>query len=166
MKWSARTVDRVAARAIYLMLCIMVLWAGSSLINYSMENKFYKDYLLAWRLAGERYINKQAPWPEFTGMNHAEYMKELVERMEKRGIYPPKSNTKEPYTYILDRLWKKEERIFILLLRERMIVYGMSQQTYDEIDEYVDGSVGMERGVFRGKTSKDGSTIIGIWGMS
>jgi len=166
MKWSARTTDRSAAMAIYLMLCAMALWAGTALINYSIANKFYKDYLIAWRLAGERYINKETPWPVFTGTNHAQYMEQLVRAMESRGIYPPKSNTEKPYTYVLDRLWKKEEHIFILLLPEKMIVYGMSQQTYGKVDKYVDGLFDMKRGAFRGKISKDRSTIIGIWGMS
>ncbi len=165
MALAPRNVDRWAARLLYVGMCGMVLWAGSELINHSIEVKFYKDYLWKWEVAGRRYQAKQAPWPVFTGNNHAQYMRGLVRRMKEHGIYPPLSNTKEPYTFIIDRIWHEEERIFVLVLPEAMVVYGMSPRTYRVTDRRVDGSVNLKSGEFRGKPSKDGSTIIGRWGL-
>ncbi|HDG97512.1 MAG TPA: hypothetical protein ENG73_05000 [Desulfobacterales bacterium] len=166
MIWSPRTVDRTVSRVIYLGLCAMAVWAGSALINYSLDTKLYKDYLLVWIVCGQRFNEKQVPWPSFDGTNHIAYMSELVRRMRRAGITPPDSNTKVPYAYLLDRLWEKEEKIFVLLLPDRMIIYGMSRPTFEKVDDQVDGTVDLGRGRFKGKVSKDGTTIIGMWGMS
>ncbi len=165
MALAPRDVDRWAVRLFYVGICGMVLWAGTALINHSLEVKFYKDYLWKWELAGRRYQAKGALWPVFTGNNHAQYMRELVRKMKRRGIYPPHSNTNEPYTYIIDRIWQTQERIFVLLLPQAMVVYGMSPRTYRVVDGYVDGTVDLNSGEFKGKRSKDGSSIIGRWGL-
>jgi len=163
MAWSVRKVDRRVSWVIYLTLCVMVLWAGSGLINYCLEYKFYRKYLLAWESAGIRLANKEVNWPRFDGTNHDQYMREIVNKMEAYGIMPPLSNTNLPYTYTLERLWGKKEKVFILLFPDKMIVYGLSRRTFEKIDRYVDGCVDFKTGKVEGKQGKDESTIICIW---
>jgi len=165
MRWSPEFADRTVSRLIYLGLCIMALWAGSALINYSIETKFCKDYLLVWVVCNQRLRERQIKWPEFDGTNHAIYMNRLIRKMTGAGIYSPRSNTTTPYTYLLNRLWKGKEKIFVLLLKDRMIIYGMSRHTFERVDRYVDGKASFNGGRFRGKIGKHGSAIIGIWRM-
>ncbi|RLB35153.1 MAG: hypothetical protein DRH12_16855 [Deltaproteobacteria bacterium] len=164
MAWSGRSVDRAASRLLYVGLCIVVLWSGSALINYSLVVKLYKDYLLKWEVAAERYRDSGLQWPVFNGANHTDYMGALVGQMRKAGIQVPRSNTTAPYTYVLDHLWGKDERIFVLVLPEKIIIYGLSIRTFEKVDSYVDGVVDMKRGKLVGRIGRDGQTVVAIWG--
>lgn len=164
MGWPGRSVDRNASRLLYVGLCIVVLWSGSALINYSMLIKLYKDYLMKWQVAAQTYAESGLEWPVFNGANHSEYMGALVGRMRKAGIEVPRSNTAVPYTYVLDRLWGRDERIFVLVLPEKTVIYGLSMRTFERMDVYVDGKVDMGRGRLIGTVGKDGQSIVAIWG--
>ncbi|MBW1730363.1 MAG: hypothetical protein JRH08_01340 [Deltaproteobacteria bacterium] len=163
MAWSGRAVDRIAAGILYVGLCVVVVWAGTALINHALESKFYKDFLVKWEIAAQRYRSVSGTWPIFDGTNHVRYMEGLVDYMKSKGIQLPRSNTKAPYTYVLDRIGFKKEDIFILCLSDRIIIYGLSQRTFEKADQYIDGSADPKRGRLRGKISKAGSTIIALW---
>ena len=165
MEWSRKATDRFVASVLYLGVCVAVVFAGVAVINHSLEVKFYKDYLLKWKVSLIRYRALDGSWPQFFGTNHVEYMNELVRRIEKKGINLPRSNTLWPYRYILDRIGYTGERIFILCFRDRILVYGMSQKTFEMIDKYIDGVFHLTKGRFKGRVNKNGVTITGMWGI-
>ena len=163
MAWSSRRVERLVSRIVYIGLCALVLWAGVGLMNHFREVVLCKDYLLRWQVAVQGYNAQSSYWPEFTGSNHMEYMKALVKRMEVMGIGVPRSDTQDPFIYVLHRLWGQNERLFVLCLKQRIIVYGMSYETFEKLDRYVDGKVDPNEGMVRGRRGKDGRSITAIW---
>jgi len=158
--WSA---DRLAATLVYLVLSGSALWGGIGLINRSLETKFYKDYLVKWELGVEAFAEKGGRWPEFTGNNHLNYMDQVVKRMKRLGIQPPRSNRSRPYTYRLDLLGKDPQEIFLLCFPARMVIFGMDERTFFKVDRYVDGRVGLKEGRFTGRRAKKAKTITAQW---
>ncbi len=163
MPISSRSAERLGSAFTYLVAAGLSIFGGIALINNSLETKFYKDYLLKWQVSTQAFFEKGGRWPSFTGNNHGEYMDQLVEEMQKHGIEPPRSNTARPYAYRLDRIGQEKEEIFVLCLPERMVVFGMSEKTFERIDRYVDGVADLDKGRFRGRSGKKSSTIIASW---
>ncbi len=163
MALSGWTADRLGAILVYLVASGLALWAGTKLINHSIETKFYKDYLIKWELNVETFLEKGGKWPEFTGNNHVSYMDEVVKRMNSLNIEPPKSNTSRPYTYRLDLLGGELEKIFVLTFPERLVIFGMSPKTFSKVDRYIDGVVDTESGKFTGREDTKTATITAQW---
>lgn len=161
MVFSPRKADRLMSFVVYLVFAGLALWAGTKLINHSLNTRFYEDFLLGWETAIRTYNEQGGRWPEFTGSNHVAYMANLVDRMRGRDTSLPPSNTRKPFVYRLDRLGDPEENIFFLCFPGKMVLYSMSSKTYSYLDERIDGSVDEEKGHFRGRKSKDGSSYIG-----
>ena len=163
MALSGKAVDKLLFVGLYGGLIALMVWGGSRLINYSLDSKFYKDFLLQWETSLRSYSVKGGVWPHFSGRNHVEYMNNLSQLIEKADISLPKSNTGRSYVYRIKKIGKEQENIFILCFFNRIILYGITKDTFTRIDRFVDGEMGKEKGFFTGKTSKDGSTYIGLW---
>jgi len=161
MALSPRRTDRIMSFVVYSVFAGLALWAGIKLINHSLNTRFYNDFLLGWEAAIRTYNQQGMGWPHFTGSNHAAYMENLVKRMRGRDTPPPASNTGEPFVYRLDRLGDPKEDIFLLCFPGKMVLYGMSFKTFSYLEKRIDGRVDEERGHFRGRKSKDGSSYIG-----
>ena len=163
MALSGKAVDKLLFVALYGGLIALVVWGGSRLINYSLDSKFYKDFLLQWETSLRSYAVKSGIWPHFSGSNHLEYMNNLSRLIERADISLPKSNTGRSYIYRIKKIGKEQNNIFILCFFNRIILYGISKDTFTRIDRFVDGELSKEKGFFTGYLSKDESTYVGLW---
>jgi len=163
MALSWKAVDKLIFVVLYAGFITLTLWGGSGVINYSLDSKFYKDFLLKWEVSLRAYSIKSGVWPRFSGSNHVEYMDNLTFLMGRSDISPPQSNTRHSYVYRIKKIWGEEQDIFILCFSNRIILYGISKDTFTRIDRFVDGRPGKEGGLFTGRHSKDGRTYIGLW---
>jgi hypothetical protein len=163
MFFAGKTVDRFSSIAIYIGFGCLVLWAGIALINHSLESTFYKDYLLKWEVALSAYEKGSGSFPEFSGTSHVEYMDEVSRLMKTMGSPPPKSNTDRPFVYRLKKIGSPDEDILLFCKARMIVLYGISTDTFKNMDEYIDGEHEPEKGAFRGRLSKDKRTYVGIW---
>lgn len=163
MPLSGKAVDKLVFVVLYIGLIALTLWGGSRIINYSMGSKFYKDFLLKWEVSLRSYSAKNGIWPHFSGDNHVEYMDNLAQLMGRGDISLPQSNTKRSYVYRIKRIGREEEDIFLLCFSNRIILYGISRDTFTRTDRFIDGEPGKDKGSFVGRLSKDGRTYIGMW---
>jgi len=162
MPVSGRTVDRLSSTVLFAGFGVLTLWAGISLINFSLETKFHKDFLMRWELTLQRYNKEGGRWPHFSGANHVAYMDHLTQCMANEGTPPPSSNTPRAYMYRLKRWGWQEEHIFLLCFSNRMVLYGISEKTLMQMDQWVDGKTPKERRRFTGKRSRDGVSYVGV----
>jgi hypothetical protein len=163
MPVSGRGVDRLASMVLYAGFGVLTLWAGIRLINFSLENKLYKDFLLEWEVAVQRFNKEGGHWPHFSGVNHVAYMDRLIQFMGNEGTPPPLSNTRRAYVYRLKRWGWPEEDIFLLCFSNRMVLYGMSEKTFMKMDKLMDGKAEKEKGRLIGKRSQEGMGYVGVF---
>lgn len=163
MPVSGRAVDRLASMVIYAGFGCLTLWMGIKLINHSLETTLQKDFLMKWEVALQRFNTEGGVWPHFSGGNHVAYMDRLTQFMGNKGAPPPLSNTNRAYIYRLHRWGWPEERIFLLCLSNRVVLYGVSDKTFLKMDKWIDGEAGEEKGRFTGRRSKDGVSYVGMW---
>jgi len=163
MPLSGKVVDKLLFLVLYAGIIALVLWGGSRIINYSLDSKFYKDFLLQWEASLRSYSAKIGIWPHFSGSNHIEYMDNLTRLMGRSDTLPPQSNTGRSYVYRIKKIGREEEDIFLLCFSNRIILYGISKDTFIKIDRFVDEEPGKDKGLFTGRLSKDGKTYIGLW---
>ena len=163
MAISGKAVDKLVFIVLYGGFIGLALWGGSRIINYSLDSKFYKDFLLEWEASLRSYSVKSGIWPHFSGSNHVEYMDNLTRLMGRSGISPPQSNTGRSYVYRIKKIAREDDDVFILCFSKRIVLYGISKDTFTRIDRFVDGRPGKEIGFFTGRVSKDGRTMIGLW---
>jgi hypothetical protein len=160
---TGKNVDKLLSTLIYIALLGLVIWGGVRIINYALESRFYKDFLLKWDVAVTSYSVKRGPWPQFSGSNHIEYMDNLVAAMSMSSVSIPESNTKRPYVYSLKKIGPPEEKIFVLCFPGRIILYGISERTFERIDTFIDGASDEKTGRFIGRPGTNGATFIGLW---
>ena len=163
MALSGKAVDKLLFIGLYGGLIALMVWGGSRLINYSLDSTFYKDFLLQWEASLRSYSVKSGIWPHFSGSNHSEYMNNLCQLIERADISLPKSNTGRSYVYRIKKIGKEHDDIFILCFLNRIVLYGISKDTFTRIDRFIDGELSKEKGFFTGHPSKDGRTYIGLW---
>jgi hypothetical protein len=163
MSISGKATDRLTSMVIYAALGGLALWAGTKLINNSLDSKFHKDFLLKWEVVLRTFNQQGGTWPRFSGGNHILYMEKLIRLMQSKGLPPPDSNAGHPFVYLLDKIGAPEEKIFILCFPQRIILYGISAETFARLDKSIDGKTDPKRGMFKGRQSKDGRTYIGVW---
>ncbi|MBU0991957.1 MAG: hypothetical protein KJ737_05635 [Proteobacteria bacterium] len=150
MNISSKSVSRLVSAFIYLAMAAAVVWAGSGLVDYSLDTKFYKDYLLKWEVSINALNTKNEPWPEFSENDQVHYMDKVVRMMVRHNIAVPVSNTKYPFLYQLKRVWGKTDEIFVLCFQNRIFLYGISKKTLEKIDVYVDGVSDLSKGNLTG----------------
>lgn len=163
MPVSGRTVDRLSSTVLLAGFGLLTLWTGLSLMNAFLETKFYKDFLMRWELASQRYNKEGGQWPHFSDSNHVAYMDHLMQSMANEGTPPPASNTQRAYVYRLKRWGWPEERIFLLCFSNRMVLYGLSEKTFMKMDQWMDGKMPKQQGRFTGERSRDGVSYIGVF---
>jgi len=163
MAVSGKAADRLASIFVYAALGGLALWAGTRLINSSLDSRFHNDFLLKWEAVLRTYNQQGGTWPRFTGGNHVQYMEKLVRLMRNRGFPPPNSNTGHPYVYLIDKIGVPDEEIFVLCFPQRIILYGVSAETFARLDESIDGRTDPKRGMFKGRQSRNGLTYTGLW---
>ena len=158
-----KTTDRFFHGLLYLLIAGISLWAGFGLINRGLEVRFIKDYLLFWEVSLNTFNAQQGRWPEFTGSNHVAYMNDLTRAMVHLGIQPPASNTATAFRYRMDKFGRDAEDIFVLCLRDRMVLFGLSEQSMLALDRSVDKHHDLKRGRVSGRPGKLQGTYIGQW---
>ncbi len=148
---------------LYSGLILVMLWSGTKALNYAMDMMFYKDYLLSWRQATQAGSVEKGTWPEYTGSMLVHYMDEVVDIMESISVGLPDSNTSRAYVYMLKKINKPEQKIFILCFADKIILYGIREETLRRIDRFIDEKPDLNAGEFKGKAASDGITFIGAW---
>jgi len=164
MAISGKTTERFIFLVVYAGIAGIVLWGGIRILNSSLESRYYKDFLLKWEISLRAYDTRGGGWPRFTGNNHLEYMDNLVKLMRAGKISLPLPNRHRPYVYRLKKLgWFKEEDTFLLCFPDRIILYGLSKDTFDRLDGFIDEARDPSQGRFTGHPGKDGKAYIGRW---
>lgn len=160
--WSA---NRVISILLYISVILLTAWGGTRAINYSIDSKFYKDFLVKWEVSIKTYNHIQAQWPGFTGDNHVPYMDQLVHDMQRNQIVLPLSNTQFSYIYIMDKIGPGHQKckIFVLCFPDKMILYDLPQESFERIDRFIDGRVTPNMGQFQGRPGKLESIYTCIW---
>ncbi len=151
--------------AIYIGIFAVTVWGGMKIINYSIDSKFYQNFLLNWEVSIHQYNASGGRWPEFKGGNHVAYMDSLVAGMHHKGIETPSSNTDRAYVYLINKidLHSDKSDIFLLCFSGRIIMYGMSKETFNRIDQLIDEDLNQTKGHFIGYLSKNNITYTGQW---
>ncbi len=163
MIFSGRDVNRIVSIILYAGVAGLTLWGGTKLVNYSVDSKYYRDFLLHWEVAYRRFSAGDEMWPEFSGGNHMEYMENLSAAMSRSGIPLPSSNTNYFNIYQIDKMGQGRQDLFLLCLSDRIIIYGLSRKTFERIDSFIDGEIDQEHGAFLGYQGKDRKKQIGLW---
>jgi hypothetical protein len=163
MEVAGKAVDRISSIFLYLLIGVMVLWFGSKMVARAVEVRLFKDFLLHWEVHTRSFDAEQGAWPEFTGSNQAAYMRSLISRMARNGMTPPASNGPSSYEYRLRGFGDDREDIFVLVLPDRMVLYGIRPDTLEFIDRAVDGRADLAKGLITGKVGKNSDTRIGQW---
>ncbi len=160
---SGSDVNRIVSIILYVCAICLTLWGGAKLVNYSLDSRFYKDFLLPWEVSFRRFSTGDEIWPVFSGGNHVEYMENLSVAMGKNGMSLPSSNTNYFNIYHIDKMWQDRQELFLLCLSDRIIIYGLSRKTFERIDAFIDGKLDKENGTFLGYQGKDRKKYIGLW---
>jgi len=160
---TGKNVDKLLSTLLYIVLVGLVAWGGIRIINYSLETRFYNDFLMKWDVAIISWSAKKGVWPHFSGGNHIEYMDNLVSTMSLNSVKPPRSNTKRSYVYRLKKIGPPAEDVFLLCFPDKIILYGISSDTFIRIDTFIDGKHNENAGRFTGRPGRNGKTFIGLW---
>lgn len=162
MALSGKSTDKLVFALLYACVIALASWGGIRLINYSLDSKFYRDFLLKWDISIRNYSREIGDWPIFTGSNHLKYMEKLTKALKGSSFPAPKSNTNRSFIYRMNKIGSTDEQLFLLCFANRIIVYGMSKETFERVDNFVDGKISAEKGFFSGYPSKDKKTYIGL----
>jgi hypothetical protein len=163
MDLTPKTADRFSFGILYVLVASITLWAGFALFNRGFELRFFKDYLVQWEVGINAFTAQQGKWPNFSGTNHVDYMDRLAKQMRSAGITVPASNTAAVYRYRMERFGRRVEDIFVLCLHNRIILYGISEETLGHLDKVVDRHADLLRGRISGRPGKNPNTYIGMW---
>lgn len=160
---SGRISDRFLSIALYTLIALGMVWFGSRLVNYTLDLRFYNEYLLRWEMALTKYRYQSNRYPEFNGGNHTQYMQQLVQLMIQSETTVPESNTEFPFLYWMNKVGYAGHNVFLLALSDRLVLYNLPSKTIYLLDKMVDGHQDLEQGLLTGQKSKDGVTYIGSW---
>ncbi len=160
---SAKGAERLAFAGVFLFIALISTWFGGGLIRRSQETHLVREVLFEWQRFGQGFNARGGGWPVFKGSNHVAYMQELVKRMGRLGLISPQQMQRIGFTPRLKHLWRADEQLFLLLLPGRMVIFGLSAQTYAYIDGQVDGVNDPARGKFTGRPAVDENRMIGYW---
>lgn len=160
---SQRVSDRFLSIGLYGLIAIGMVYFGSRMINYALDAKFYNDYLTEWEMALLKYRHQSGRYPQFSGGNQQNYMLHLVKQMKRNMMAPPASNTDQPFQYVIDKIGYGTQKIFLLALSDRMILYNLPPGTIHLLDKMIDGHQDLTTGLLTGQKSKDAMTYIGTW---
>jgi len=163
MPLTGERVNRLISVIFYIAITILIVRGGIFTVNYSLESKFYHDFLVQWETSIMEMSVKKYVWPVFTGDNHVEYMDNLVKSLKVKTVPVPESNTGKCYVYKIDRIGFQNEELFILCFFNRIIVYGISEKTFKKIDIFIDGKNSIDKGKFTGKADHNSPTLTGVW---
>ena len=155
--------DRFTFGILYTMVAVILIWTGFPLLNQGLASRFFKDYLLQWEVSIRAHSAQQGRWPVFSGSNHVSYMDSVVRNMAGDGVPLPNSNTNVTYRYHIDKFGSGDEDIFILCFHDRLMLYGLSDNSLNRLDKTIDNHQDLMHGQVRGYLGKNGKTFIGMW---
>ncbi|MDY6904782.1 MAG: hypothetical protein SWH61_08850 [Thermodesulfobacteriota bacterium] len=152
-----KTIQRVLVFFLYTALVVILLAGSIRLINYSLCQQFYRQWLMEWENALNAFSSKGGRYPVFANNNHREYMTGLCIAMADLDIAVPSSNTRYPFTYRYKAVDLRgiSGNVFLLGLADRIVIYGMPERLFEWIDKAVDGRVGMDTGRITGRKASD-----------
>ncbi|NNG02435.1 MAG: hypothetical protein HKM93_23880 [Desulfobacteraceae bacterium] len=147
----------------YMVAFVLVFVAGTRMVNFALDFRLYKDFMVPWETAYDKSRRVPATWPVFQGDNHVAHMEDLVRIMKQNGISAPASNTDRAFIFEMRKFWQRNRKIFILCHNNHLILYGLSVSTTMRIDRFVDERADIRNGRFTAEPSKDTQTYIGNW---
>ncbi len=124
---------------------------------------FISSFILGWQQVVLTLQEKEPIFPPMKNKQLVTGMNKIVRLSEKYYIHLPKTNTQHSYAHVLKKLNQPEQNIFLITAQDRLIIYGLQQQTMERIDKQIDGKVGLTTGKFTAQQGKNRTTYTGIW---
>jgi hypothetical protein len=90
-------------------------------------------------------------------------MEALLKKMRHQGLLSSREAGRLSFAPRLKRIGRTDEQLFLLLLPERLVIFGLPRATFARIDKQVDGVYDPARGDFVGRPASDGNKMIGYW---
>ena len=162
MVLTGKFTDKILSVMFYASIMLFTVWAGLYLVDYSLDTRFYKEFLLKWEVTARGWRTEKNIWPLFEDDRHLEYMDELVGVMIGAGYSPPASNTSRPYIYRVKKTVGPVHLAFLLCFPDQIILYGLPEQTFNRLDRFIDGRQDSNNGLFTGYADKAHNTFIGL----
>lgn len=158
-----RTTDRLLSFFMYLVLAVVVAAAGLKLIDYGLDMKFYHHFLKKWGTALQTFSARSGQFPTDEAEDKEHYMEHLVQRMVKKGVEIPESNTDSPYVYDMNYmdLFDDRTRVFIVGEGKKIVIHNLSLAGFERLDKIIDGRHDMDAGNLTGKAGKDEHRYVG-----
>lgn len=158
-----RTIDRLLSFFMYLVLAVIVVAAGSKLVNYGLDIKFYHHFMKKWGTALQTFSAQSGQFPTGADVDKEHYMEHLVQRMVKKGVAIPESNTGSPYVYDMNymNLFDDRTRVFIVGKEKTIVLHNLSLAGFERLDKIIDGRHDMSAGNLTGKAGNDEHRTVG-----
>lgn len=160
---AGRTTDKVVFGVIYIAVALLVLWGGRRMVNYALDARFFRDYLLQWETLMTELQYQTFEWPPYSEGDPVGYMQTLIQRMAAAGLKVPESNTAKGFIYRIGKLGHEPQQILLVCRAEGIRVYGLAPSTFQRLDRFIDGRSDPHSGRFTGQLSMDQISYIGKW---
>ncbi len=161
---SGKNTDKLMFAILYAGILMFTAWGGARLIGYSLDVRFYNEYLIKWETTVRDLAVTQASLADF----HQEQPCCLYGRAYGHDAIRPISPSQPLIPR--DRMFigskksvKQTINLFVLCLPNRIIVYGLSNRTFKTVDVSIDGGFDLQQGQFTGYPTQDGLTYTGRW---
>ena len=160
---AGRTAEKMVFMAIYIAATLLVLWGGKRMINYALDARFYREYLMQWEMQLTALRHQAFQWPPEQAQDPFGYMRRLVQDIREAGLGVPRSNTDRAFIYRIGKLGERHQQLLIIGRAGSIVIFGLSPSTFDHLDRFVDGRPGADEGRFTGRISADQTSRIGLW---
>lgn len=157
-----KTILHIILAVFFAGAVVFTAWSSLTAVNYSEDSAFYRDYLIKWEKALRLYVDNNPTWPRLPKEKHVDFMESVITLMNRQGIEIPISNTSLAYTYRIRKVGVPESKIFILCLPDKLVVFGISEETFNRLDAFIDSEPEETQGWFTGHSTDDGK-YVGIW---
>lgn len=163
MQYHSQFVDRVISFCLYTALILPPLWIGGKAINLAHDQMFITRFLFGWEQVVLRLQAEDVRFPSMQSRQLVFSMDRVAALAKRHMIDLPQTNTNRSYAHHLSKISGSEQKIFLIVDRGRIIVYGLRKQTLQRIDKRIDGTLDLNRGHFRATPGKSANIYTGIW---
>lgn len=163
MGYHSKFIDRMVSFCLYSALIMMPIWAGTKVVNLTLDQIFISKFVLGWEQVVLRLQETESRFPVMKDRQLVASMVRIEALAEQYGIELPVTNTDRSFAHHLKKLAQPEQKIFLIIDQGRIIIYGLRQQTLQRIDKHVDGTINLNAGSFQATPGKSMETYTGLW---